>query len=366
MLDKTLAKWRARGHYRRFLSPLSMRERGLWLQSVANAARRGAPTMRPDEVAIHSRAAYETIHSRPKEASLARVSLVRGHWPRTGIVVQGPLVPLSDFTLEAVNAYRNLFSDSPVIVVTWDDESSHLLGRLQSTGAVVHAIPKPGDAGPANINLQRTAVSAGLQVASDLGCDFVVRTRSDQRIYDDQALSFLHGALSAFRPPSQPGIKRIVASSLDTFRFRLYGLSDQFQFGTTQDLMTYWSAPEVDDLEASPLDAAAEARASAAERIAIPEVALTTRYLARTNWQVKWTLADWWAALADRFVILDASSLDLLWVKYTRSEFRWRRYGKPSPLEELDFADWLTLYSFADRNNGDTWDSLLNRTDWVD
>jgi hypothetical protein len=114
------------------------------------------------------------------------------------------------------------------------------------------------------------------------------------------------------------------------------------------------------------LSGTALSRASAASRLSLPEVLLTTSYLQRTGWDLQWTLEDWWRALAERFVVLDAAAIDLLWVKYSQMEYRWKRYGPPSPLEEVDFADWMSLYAFGETGLVHELDGLIDRSDWWD
>lgn len=362
MLHRAVEFWRARGKYRDMLRPLTARERVTWVSYAATARARGKRIDRPDEFTFHARRQLETQHSRPVAPSARSIRLTPSNLSDTAIVMQGPLVLASDFTFHSARFYRESFPDAPLVVVVWSSESTQDLQELRSLGAHVVVLDLPNDPGPANINLQRSSVLAGLHAAENLGCQFAVRTRSDQRFYDDQALPFLHATLDAFRPPSSGPYSRIVTTSLDTFRFRLYGLSDQFHFGRVSDLLQFWQAEEdvPKDQEAS------SSRALQAARLNLPEVALTSAYLDRTGWELKWSLSDWWQALADRFVIVDASALDLVWPKYSSREFRWRRYGDASPLEEVDFADWLSLYVNSEQQLGSDYDYLLDRDDWWD
>ena len=363
MGDRIRKHWAARGHYRRLMAPLSMRQRLVWVAKAARAVNSTTPLQRPDEFAIHRSVSFDTRHSRPKAVAGDRPSATSNPRADTAIIIQGPIVGSSDFTLETVRLYRSLFPSTPTVVVTWADEPRDQVSRLEGVGAHVVSLEKPSDPGPANLNLQRTSVVAGLEAASALGARFAVRSRSDQRFYSEQSIDLLHAALSIYRRPKEPSVERIITTSLDTFRFRLYGLSDQFHFGRIEDLESFWSHS---DFSPHSLSGSSLLRASAASHLALPEVLLTTSYLQRTGWDVQWTLENWWAALADRFVVLDAAAIDLLWVKYSQMEFRWRRYGPPSPLEEVDFADWMSLYAFGDGGLAQELDGLLDRSDWWD
>lgn len=362
MLGRSRHYWQSRGHYRRLFSDLDTRDRLAWALHVARSVLFRSGTQRPDAHAIHSRPSFVSVHSRPKIPRPRSFAPARTNNAQTAIVMQGPLVRDSDFTLETVAFYRQSFPETPLVIAVWETEAPEDIERLASLGAHVMSSPMPRDPGPANINLQRESVTAGLLVAQELGCEFALRTRSDQRMYSGEAITYLHAVLGAFRAPRDGNSGRIVATSLDTFRYRLYGLSDQLHFGRTVDLLSFWRRPE----EPSYAAVIENERAQTAHRLQIPEVTLTSQYLACTGWALQWTLTDWWEVLADRFVIIDSSSLDLFWPKYTRSEYRWRRYGSPSPLEELDFADWLSLYAFPEGNQGLAMDHLLDRDDWWD
>ena len=363
MGDRFRRHWAARGHYRRLMAPLTMRERLAWAAKAARGMGSTTPLQRPDEFAIHRSSSFETRHSRPKATVSGRPSMTGRKTSDTAIIIQGPLVSSSNFTLETVRLYRTLFPKSPTVVVTWIEEPGDQVSRLESEGAHIVRLAKPSNPGPANLNLQRTSVLAGLEAASMLGATFAVRSRSDQRFYSEQAIDLLHAALITYRKPQSCPVERIITTSLDTFRFRLYGLSDQFHFGRVVDLQTFWSPDE--PLSRS-YSGTTLSRASAASRLSLPEVRLTTSFLDRTGWDVQWTLEDWWRALAERFIVLDTAAIDLLWVKYSQKEYRWKRYGKPSPLEEVDFADWMSLYAFGDMGRANELDRLIDRSDWWD
>ena len=81
-------------------------------------------------------------------------------------------------------------------------------------------------------------------MAKRLGATHVVKTRSDQRAYNPSLLSYLYNLLQVF--PVNAGEKiqksRIIGTSLNTFKHRIYGLSDMFLFGEIDDLLLYWDS----------------------------------------------------------------------------------------------------------------------------
>ena len=116
-------------------------------------------------------------------------------------------------------------------------------------------------------------------------------------------------------------IDRITVSSLDSFKYRMYGLSDMFQFGHINDINLFWSA-ELDDRKTEDLlyhNDGITLKQFAKNRIC--EVYLVTEYLKNIgiNWQ--WNLKSSWRAIANHFCIIDNDQLDLLWLKYSKREF---------------------------------------------
>jgi hypothetical protein len=70
-----------------------------------------------------------------------------------------------------------------------------------------------------------------------------------------------------------------------------------------------------------------------------------TNFLATTGWNIQWTLENYWAACVERFIVVDASSVDLYWPKYSIKEERWKNYLYPVSHQEIDFAFWMSLRS---------------------
>ena len=339
---KLRENWNARGRHKERIANLG------WRHILAYGLHRGATRSRGaqpqgiDEFVAHRQpASFLTQHRRPKQM-MARPALVLESLPSTAILVQGPVVSASDFTLETLRWYRLAFPETHVIYSTWDSLTQEVRQRVSDLGVDLVLSARPQDPGPANINLQVVSVGEGLVRARTIGAQFVLRTRADQRMYSPSALSLLHSMYRQFPAGGSlaPNIGRIVTLSLDTFRYRIYGLSDQFHFGRLSDLERLWSHHTEARLDVESQLARTEPVGGSCD---IPEVSLTSRYLKSISWELTWTLEDWWAALRDVFLVLDARSVDLLWPKYSTLEFRWRRYGSPSPLEELTFSDWMII-----------------------
>lgn len=255
------------------------------------------------------------------------------------IVLQGPILSVHDFTANTIRTYRQYFPNAPIIVSTWNSEPLQVLKALEHVGAHVIVQRPPKHPGVSHLNYQIASSSAGVRAALDFGASFVAKTRTDQRLYSPNALRTLTLLGNAFPLAAKVETQqaRIVGISLNTFKFRMYGLSDMLIFGDARDLRTFWERP-LDERPASDSKSVNWRDDALAKG---PEVELCTHFLEQTGWEVKWTLADSWSAFAQRFVIADASSLDLYWPKYSNLEHRWREYGGSPRFEEICFPDWL-------------------------
>ena len=260
----------------------------------------------------------------------------------TALVLQGPLPESDSFTEETVRLYRANFPLAPILVSTWTGESPSKLKALEHLGAHVLVQDRPTHAGVHNGNLQMASASLGVLEAKRLGASFVVKTRTDQRIYSDKLLGHMHALIELFplneALPRQK--QRIVGISLNTFAYRMYRLSDMFQFGAVDDMVTFWNGQLDERHLQTPIRAATHRQFATAN---VCEVYFCSQFLARTGWNLNWTASDSWNALASRFVIADASSLDLYWPKYTNQEERWRTYNGNPRFLEIDFASWLLM-----------------------
>ena len=262
----------------------------------------------------------------------------------TAIVLQGPILREDNFTYETVRRYRTNFPNTPIILSTWKSESDLDIQNIQGLGATVLTQPEPSYRGIQNSNMQMISSAMGIQEAARQGVAFVLKTRTDQRAYSERMLGLMHAAHANFPLSESRGAQhgRIIGLSLNSFAYRMYGLSDMFTFGTIQDLLNYWSG-KLDDRTPEDLEVASNLREYAHKRIC--EVQYCSSYLAQTGWKLQWTLRDSWDAIASRFLILDTSAIDLLWPKYTMVEERWRTYHGSPVFQEIDFAMWLMMHS---------------------
>jgi len=287
---------------------------------------------------------FITMHKRPQYADSVGIWSDRLiNRPKLGLVIQGPLVKDLDFTLETVRIYKKTFAGSTIILSTWKDEETKYLDLFRKEGIEIVLNGYPANPGQSNINYQIVSSSAGTRRAKESGAEYLLKTRTDQRICGINVEEYLFNTIKAF--PVSPGYdqkERIIGVSLDSFKYRPYDLSDMIIYGHIDDAMVFWGAEldkrEVKDIGSVPL------REWIAMRFA--HIYLVTEYLFRIGREPKGTLEDSWQIFADHFCVVDHASLDLFWFKYDRhNEYKWSDYSSVRNSQLMSFHEWFNMYS---------------------
>jgi len=286
---------------------------------------------------------FVTSHYRPKYvADIGTWSDPASPAPNVAVLLQGPLVHNEQFTLNTVQLYQQLFPACQLIVSTWEGEDTRAVSAMRRLGVEVLQSKLPEHPGPLNVNYQITSAKKGVERAGELGCEFVLKTRCDLRIYAPNVAEFLCNLTDAF--PLRTDYdqrRRIVSVSRNTMKFCPYCVSDMVVFGHIDDMMTFWSAPHRSDVLP---DGYRDVLGQIA-RYKSPESYLTSRYLEQIGRGVVWSLEDSWQALADHFCIVDWESLDIYWPKYApHNEYFGRNYQAVTSSQLVDFCEWLSLY----------------------
>lgn len=289
---------------------------------------------------------FITYHTRPMSSALVCDRSDEGAaQQKLGIIIQGPIVNENDFTLETIKIYKKNFRDAVIILSTWDDEPSDVTDQFKRLGIDVVSNKKPDYAGVSHINFQITSAKNGVKRAKGLGVQYALKTRTDQRMYAPNIAEFLYNMTEVF--PVVEGYaqkKRIVAASLNTFKYRMYGLSDMFIYGHIDDVDLYWDCP-LDQRVFKPEELNKGGTAlNNYDPLRVCEAYLLTEFLKKLGREFKWSLEDSWNILKDHFCVVDAAQLDLFWPKYVRREYRWLKYEDRHNFEELSFREWLNMY----------------------
>jgi hypothetical protein len=133
-------------------------------------------------------------------------------------------------------------------------------------------------------------------------------------------------------PTTSPQIARILVLGFGTFKFRKYSMSDFLQFVKLSDMRILWSEnAKIHDFNENHSQA--------------PEVQICKSFLKSIAWKADDTIRDWWSFVRQRLIVIDQSSIDFFWPKYSSKEFRYLDYSTNTKFSEFTFADWTALLS---------------------
>ena len=277
---------------------------------------------------------------------------------KVAIVMQGPIVIKDNFTYETLKIYKKRFPEIVIILSTWDNYSKDELNKFKKINVEIIENTKPDYSGISNINFQIESTKNGILKAKELDSKYCLKTRTDQRIYRHDFILFLLSLLDVFKIENKFLRKRLVIVSLNTYKFRLYGVSDMFMFGYIDDMFKYWNV-SFDKRALKDVEIGISALEYSKARLC--EVYLCTEFLKKINHCIDFTLQDYWNVLADYFCIIDSSSIDLFWFKYDRWNENRRYQNMIRKLdEEFYFSDWINSVNNL-RNYSNKQEKLLNK-----
>ena len=301
-----------------------------------------------------SRSSFYTFHHRPKQSAglhLDGQSRLPYKAPSVAIVIQGPIQRRDNFTIESAYIYRRLMPEAHIIISTWASERDSKLDALAEEGIrVVYSTP-PERSGANNINFQIVSTQSGIAAAAELGCQYVLKSRSDQRFYAPNLLPYFLSLLQEY-PPTHPKRQRqrIIELSMNICRFRPYSMCDMFQFGHIDDLHRMWNL-ELDPRSISVADYSSQSltpRQISEDRIA--EIYVHRAYLESLGDEAAVDLATYYRILSEYFIIIDKEVVDLFWNKYHAREYQLAEnpmYGAERVKARFFHRDWMAVRYFG-------------------
>jgi len=235
-----------------------------------------------------------------------------------GVVIQGPVVKKN--TLAFCKFIQATYPKVNVVLSTWVGEDlSEFTGNVNSNFRIIQST-KPEFAGPSNINMQIVTSRAGIELLENLGCSYILKTRTDVFLTNANFLNYLTWAKSKGKSHA------IVFSSFNSFLFRLFSVSDQVMFGKTDDISKFWNLNLV----------------NRENSIIVPEIYLFGEYLKTFGFHPEENLTSYLSALADYAVIADHEQLGQIWNKgsFTALNYRWRGNSFPNSMSPLSYWLW--------------------------
>ncbi|WP_269622119.1 hypothetical protein [Prochlorococcus marinus] len=267
------------------------------------------------------------------------------------ILMRGPIVEEDDFTINTLKYYRSIYPEAPIYLSTWDHCLQNNLQSLKKINInIISSQYRKPSTGFGNMNLQIIGNKNGMVNIIKHNIKYTLTTRTDQRFYSYNVLKYLKEIHALFDDYSNDNnekdlqIKRLIGLSFNTFLYRIYGLSDMFLFGLSNDVHNYWDS-DYDKRIFKEMDLEIQTQKEWSEQ-RIYECYFMTEFLKRNGHQITWRLDDYWKILRERFIIIDSSALDFFWPKYSHLEERWKNYNKNILFKEITNSDWLLLKNF--------------------
>ena len=285
---------------------------------------------------------YQTYWERPMYAKDVDRIPDKCGGEKVSIILQGPLRQDYDFTLETVKLYKKIYPACQIIVSTWETESQEYIKEIKDAGAVIIQSKDPGSS-YRNINRQRISTLAGIDYAIESGAKYILKSRPDQRIYGEKAITYLINMHKIF--PLDFDVQaagRLVSFNSGSVSNWCYCISDMFIFGFAEDVKRYFSCPnEERGEEERKLENGEDGIAFSKRRPG--DIYFGSHYIESLGYELKWTIEDSLYFFRQLFVIIDAESVDWFWHKYTDREYRLRRYNDIR-VKEFGFKDWFNNY----------------------
>ncbi len=293
-----------------------------------------------------------------------------------GIVIQGPLMHENNYTLTTAQMYRRLYPNIPVVISTWKNEADGDFRKAcKANSIVLLENTPPQDRGYLNVNLQLESSFQGVNyIKNHTDAQFVLKTRSDQRIYRPDFLLYFKNLIKAFPPYGDKLTRRLISLAGHTRYLIPFFVCDFMLFGHISDIKNFYGIvryPNPEDKNSlcfndkrflqianlldrsklnfyeppSDLQRQLTNLNRMTKRLINPEI-----YMMKTFYQeniatinYKKYAQTYWQFLRDYLILADNRSILFEWVKYEQS-----RYNVLTLYRYMDHSKWLHLYNNFD------------------
>jgi len=270
------------------------------------------------------------------------------NFPSTGMVIQGAIVDVN-FLFETLKIYKKIFPNIRIVLSTWDYEKIKINNKMETlVHKIIYNSSKNLNPGPQNTNLQLITTYNGLKYLQKK-VKFVLKTRTDHRVYSANTFNLLHNLLKIFSKSKNKS--EILACSAFSLKNIPYFITDHLLFGKTKNLMRYFHKDPIDESIDKIFKIKNKHKYLINNTWCISEVFYCSRYLAYKNHKLKWNLKDWSDVLRKYFIIFDHEMIDLLFYSKKHFYFHYQHYLKSynqTSHPVLNFSTWINL-----RNNKD-------------
>lgn len=307
---------------------------------------------------------YTTMMCRPVFANQLVVKNEMSHdiQEKFAIVIQGAPTYNGNFTEHVIDSYRKMFPKAKIILSTWDTVSDDYICKVKQLGAYVVINETPKISGIGNMNYQVLSTLGGINKAEELGCEFVVKTRTDQRIYKSNLCEFMYSLMSQFPSHNLQQNKRIIVLQGSTgCMFLPYYLADFYYCGTVTDMKKLFSV-EQNSLNFFNREESVIYEKKVADelptiyeqlKVVAPQCIIMGAYATKLGEYSLDTVEAYWRFVYDCIIGISVDQIGLYWRKYSSNIFEnsWSHsYEFLDDEEQLltynwTFENWLGLYT---------------------
>lgn len=308
---------------------------------------------------------YISYSETPKYAEMLNLSVFGVNADvKMAVIIQGPLILDNNYTLETVRYYKKIFPETKVIVSTWKDSDCDTIDEMKKLGAIIVLNEYPSYSGIYNINYQVVSTYNGLLKAKELGLDYCIKSRADQRICRPNIASYLFSLLRGFPlvdPIIQGQKERIVfcQGSHPAHMLIPYEICDFFFFGHVDDLLSFfhyelsnekWERSDFESNLKEAIDKDIPAVSYHAKYA--PEVLLFKNFLRRNGFDTDRgnAIDNYWTVVTNSFVPVSVDDIKLHWIKNVSSNndslFK-NEYAEGAPTSVYNltwsFSNWMAV-----------------------
>lgn len=150
-----------------------------------------------------------------------------------GFVFQGPVSNLAsaEYLERSIDELSKLVTPANIVVSSWKNDYERLMRLETKCGLVI----SDQELFATNHFRQLYSTHVGIQQFSEKKIEFIFKIRVDQRFNWKRLLLFMPNLLQEF------GENRLIFMSNNSFKYRLFGLSDMFTFGTLKNSREFWN-----------------------------------------------------------------------------------------------------------------------------
>ena len=242
---------------------------------------------------------------------------------KTAIVIQGPIVYEDDFTYRTICYYSMLYPEVKLILSTWKSEKARIeFQRFYELPVEIVLSDPPSQKGVLNVNYQVKSTYAGIVRAKELGYEYVIKTRTDFRLYADDCILYLHTLAELFSD-GEYSHKRLAI--LQPYLDMAYYIPDYIISGYVEDMLRFWRDDAFFPDHTDGLN---------------PEMLLFSRYIKSLGSYIEKPLdhlEDYIDMLCREFIVTDPAAYKWYWKKYSYEGSILYRESK----NILTAADWF-------------------------